>query len=70
VLPSIAEGDERAPRLNVNVAGLRAVLDEFSPTHYTPPCGLGGISVILVPSTMEHADPGGVSGTTRSASLT
>ena len=27
----VAEGDERAPRLNVNVAGLHAVLGEFSP---------------------------------------
>lgn len=31
VAVGVAEGDERAPRLNVNVAGLHTVLDEFSP---------------------------------------
>ena len=31
VAVGVAEGDERAVRLNVNVAGLHAVLDEVSP---------------------------------------
>ena len=31
VAVGVAEGDERAVSLNVNVAGLHAVLDEFSP---------------------------------------
>jgi hypothetical protein len=43
VAVGVAEGDERAVKLNVNVAGLRAVLDKVSPrvstsarTHYAP----------------------------------
>jgi hypothetical protein len=39
-------------------------------THCTPCCEPGGICVMPVPSTMEQADPGGVSWTNRSVSLT
>jgi hypothetical protein len=48
----------------------RRGVSKSATTHYTSRCELGGISVLPVPSTMEHADPGGVSWTNRSASLT
>ena len=77
VAVGVAEGDERSPGLHVDVAGLHAVRDEFPPRGLDvgdhdlhPFCEPGGISVTPVPITTEHADPGGVSCTNRSASVT
>jgi len=73
----VAEGGGRAPGWTstslactpCSVSSRRGVSTSAT-THYTARCELGGISVLPVPSTMEHADPGGVSWTNRCASLT
>ena len=61
----VAEGCERAPRLDVDVAGIHAAGEEFSPgglgvgNHALHSfCEPGGIWVIAVPSTMEPARAG------------
>ena len=61
----VVEGDERAPRLHVDLAGLHAVLDQrwraaaaSGTTTCTPRWVPGGIWVMPVPNAIEHAEPG------------
>ena len=73
----VAEVDEVAPGLLVDLAGIHAVVDQplaggvqVVGDDLQAPLEPGVMSVIPVPMTIEHAEPGGVSWTKRSSSFT